>query len=40
MLASTCLAVLLVPTFFVMVRRLEEWRAGRKTAAAPAVPAE
>jgi HAE1 family hydrophobic/amphiphilic exporter-1 len=40
MLASTCLAVLFVPSFFVMVRRFEEWRAGRKTAAAPAVPAE
>jgi HAE1 family hydrophobic/amphiphilic exporter-1 len=40
MLASTCLAVLFVPSFFVMVRRFEEWRAGRKRAAAPAVPAK
>jgi HAE1 family hydrophobic/amphiphilic exporter-1 len=30
MLASTCLAVLFVPSFFVVVRRFEEWRAGRK----------
>ena len=30
MLASTCLAVLLVPSFFVMVQRFEEWRAARK----------
>jgi len=41
MLASTCLAVLFVPSFFVMVRRFEEWRAGRKGQAAPkAAPAE
>ncbi len=31
MLASTCLAVLFVPSLFVMVQRLEEWRAARKT---------
>jgi HAE1 family hydrophobic/amphiphilic exporter-1 len=30
MLASTCLAVLFVPSFFVVVQRFEEWRAGRK----------
>jgi HAE1 family hydrophobic/amphiphilic exporter-1 len=30
MLASTCLAVLFVPSFFVIVRRFEEWRAARK----------
>lgn len=30
MLASTCLAVLFVPVFFVIVQRLEEWRASRK----------
>jgi hydrophobic/amphiphilic exporter-1 (mainly G- bacteria), HAE1 family len=30
MLASTCLAVLFVPSFFVVVRRFEEWRAARK----------
>src|ERR1700742_3191230 len=28
MLASTCLAVLLVPAFFVVVQRYENWRAG------------
>ena len=41
MLASTCLAVLFVPSFFVVVRRFEEWRAARKVkpAAKPA-PAE
>jgi HAE1 family hydrophobic/amphiphilic exporter-1 len=36
MLASTCLAVLFVPSFFVVVRRFEEWRAGRKLKAAEA----
>ena len=30
MLASTCLAVLFVPSFFVVIRRFEEWRAARK----------
>jgi HAE1 family hydrophobic/amphiphilic exporter-1 len=30
MLASTCLAVLFVPTFFVVVQRFENWLAGRK----------
>ena len=30
MLASTCLAVLFVPSFFVVVRRFEEWRVARK----------
>ena len=30
MLASTCLAVLFVPSFFVVVQRFEEWRARRK----------
>jgi len=41
MLASTCLAVLFVPSFFVIIRRFEEWRAGRKGQAAPkAAPAE
>ena len=30
MIASTCLAVLFVPSFFVVMQRLEEWRAGRK----------
>jgi HAE1 family hydrophobic/amphiphilic exporter-1 len=30
MLASTCLAVLFVPSFFVVVRGFEEWLAARK----------
>ncbi len=30
MLASTCLAVLFVPSFFVTMQRFEEWLAGRK----------
>jgi hydrophobic/amphiphilic exporter-1 (mainly G- bacteria), HAE1 family len=29
MLASTCLAVLFVPAFFVVMQHLEEWRAGK-----------
>ncbi|GGJ22820.1 efflux RND transporter permease subunit [Neoroseomonas lacus] len=37
MLASTCLAVLFVPSFFVLLQRLDEWRkrpkSGGKTAA-------
>jgi HAE1 family hydrophobic/amphiphilic exporter-1 len=37
MLASTCLAVLFVPSFFVVVQRFEEWLAGiRKRPAAQA----
>jgi hydrophobic/amphiphilic exporter-1 (mainly G- bacteria), HAE1 family len=40
MLASTCLAVLFVPSFFVVVRRYEEWRAARKSKAAAPAPAE
>ena len=35
MLASTCLAVLFVPAFFVVVQRFEEWRASRKKPAKP-----
>ncbi|HKS17743.1 MAG TPA: multidrug efflux RND transporter permease subunit [Bradyrhizobium sp.] len=31
MLASTCLAVLFVPTFFVVVQRFENWLSERKT---------
>ena len=31
MLASTCLAVLFVPTFFVVVQRFENWLKARKT---------
>ncbi len=30
MIASTCLAVLFVPSFFVVMQRFEEWRATRK----------
>jgi HAE1 family hydrophobic/amphiphilic exporter-1 len=41
MLASTCLAVLLVPAFFVVVQRFEEWLKARKAKPAPApAPAE
>jgi HAE1 family hydrophobic/amphiphilic exporter-1 len=45
MLASTCLAVLFVPAFYVIVQRFEEWLKSRKAAkkpqptATPAVPA-
>jgi len=39
MLASTCLAVLFVPAFFVVVQRLETWRKRRsKSAAVKTVP--
>lgn len=34
MIASTCLAVLFVPTFFVVIQRFENWLAGRKRVAA------
>jgi HAE1 family hydrophobic/amphiphilic exporter-1 len=40
MIASTCLAVLFVPSFFVMVQRFEEWRKGRKQASLAGTPAE
>jgi hydrophobic/amphiphilic exporter-1 (mainly G- bacteria), HAE1 family len=40
MIASTCLAVLFVPAFFVIVQRLEEWLAARKRPAVGDVPAE
>ena len=30
MLASTCLAVLFVPSFFVVLQRYGEWRKSRK----------
>jgi HAE1 family hydrophobic/amphiphilic exporter-1 len=41
MLASTCLAILFVPTFFVIVQRFEEWLAARKEkrSVIPAPPA-
>ncbi|MEH2478543.1 HAE1 family hydrophobic/amphiphilic exporter-1 [Nitrobacteraceae bacterium AZCC 2146] len=35
MIASTCLAVLFVPAFFVIVQRFEEWRASRKKQVKP-----
>jgi HAE1 family hydrophobic/amphiphilic exporter-1 len=42
MIASTCLAVLFVPSFFVVLQRLEEWRQTRKkpvsSAAADSAP--
>ncbi|MBN8900749.1 MAG: efflux RND transporter permease subunit, partial [Rhodospirillales bacterium] len=40
MLASTCLAVLFVPSFFVVVQRFEEWRLARKKKPAKPLPAE
>jgi HAE1 family hydrophobic/amphiphilic exporter-1 len=30
MIASTCLAILFVPSLFVILQRFEEWRAGRR----------
>jgi HAE1 family hydrophobic/amphiphilic exporter-1 len=35
MLASTCLAVLFVPSFFVVLQSFEEWRTPRQSAVAP-----
>jgi HAE1 family hydrophobic/amphiphilic exporter-1 len=40
MLASTCLAVLFVPSFFVVVQRFEEWLKGRKRPHRYHIPAE
>jgi hydrophobic/amphiphilic exporter-1 (mainly G- bacteria), HAE1 family len=40
MLASTCLAVLFVPAFFVVVQGFENWRAKKKKAPAPATIAQ
>ena len=40
MIASTCLAVLFVPSFFVLVQRIEESRTARKSKPAESVPAE
>ena len=39
MIASTCLAVLFVPTFFVVVQRFENWLAerGKKTPSAQTI---
>jgi HAE1 family hydrophobic/amphiphilic exporter-1 len=38
-LASTCIAVVFVPSFFVVLQRLSE-RRGRKAAAQAAIPAK
>jgi hydrophobic/amphiphilic exporter-1 (mainly G- bacteria), HAE1 family len=38
MIASTCLAVLFVPAFFVVVQRFENWRKERKTKASDTKP--
>ena len=40
MIASTCLAVLFVPSIFVIVQRFEEWLNLRKRRAAESAPAE
>src|SRR5262249_21562569 len=40
MIASTCLAVLFVPPFFVVIQRFEEWRKGRKGLSPAGTPAE
>jgi hydrophobic/amphiphilic exporter-1 (mainly G- bacteria), HAE1 family len=41
MIASTCLAVVFVPSFFVVVQRFEEWRAApKKLRSMKEVPAE
>ncbi len=40
MVASTCLAVLFVPAFFVVVQHFEEWLKDRKKRPAESVPAE
>ena len=40
MIASTCLAVLFVPAFFVVVQRFEEWLKARKGPTPQSVPAE
>jgi HAE1 family hydrophobic/amphiphilic exporter-1 len=40
MIASTCLAVLFVPSFFVVVQRFEEWLTARSQRRRHHVPAE
>jgi HAE1 family hydrophobic/amphiphilic exporter-1 len=40
MIASTCLAVLFVPAFYVVVQRFEEWITARKRPAPGGIPAE
>ncbi|WP_137176853.1 efflux RND transporter permease subunit [Roseomonas sp. AR75] len=38
MIASTCLAVLFVPSFFVVLQRFDEWRKRRKTGSPAPMP--
>jgi len=40
MIASTCLAVLFVPSLFVVIQRFEEWQKARKAKPAQPVAAE
>jgi HAE1 family hydrophobic/amphiphilic exporter-1 len=40
MIASTCLAVLFVPSFYVVVQHFDEWRQARKGLLAKKIPAE
>jgi HAE1 family hydrophobic/amphiphilic exporter-1 len=40
MIASTCLAVLFVPSYFVVLQRFEEWRKARKKVVLPAPAAD
>jgi HAE1 family hydrophobic/amphiphilic exporter-1 len=40
MIASTCLAVLFVPSLFVLIQRFEEWRKTRKATRAQPIAAE
>ena len=40
MIASTCLAVLFVPSFFVVIQGFEEWLKARKAKAVVGTPAQ
>jgi hydrophobic/amphiphilic exporter-1 (mainly G- bacteria), HAE1 family len=40
MIASTCLAVLFVPSFFAVLQRFEEWRKRKGPAASHAIGKE
>jgi len=40
MLASTCIAILFVPSFFVVIQRYEEWLIARRQRKAPAASAD
>jgi HAE1 family hydrophobic/amphiphilic exporter-1 len=40
MIASTCLAVLFVPPFFVVAQHFEEWRRARRSPSPAGKPAE